>query len=188
MLELKGDTILYRGKAIGRHRHENGIDSVEISLAYETGQDGEWVVPLAWLALGLRKLEPPAAPAVLEFLTPNDQILMSGGVLRLLTEKDLTAGGRTWRFHKNDPDPWPSKLHGHALDEPLKLDAITGNIYDVVTKQKAGRLRKKELGRLQDAIRGVDDLSHLVGYLPAKMTPEQPVEQKPKPAAVKKGK
>jgi hypothetical protein len=50
-----------------------------------------------------------------------------------------------WIFHKNDPDPWPSRLHGHHTSLPLKLDAITGNIFSIHTRQRIERVKRKEL-------------------------------------------
>jgi hypothetical protein len=54
-----------------------------------------------------------------------------------------------WIFHKNDADPWSSILHAHHSERPLKLDAITGNIFDVRTRQMVQRLKPKELARIQ---------------------------------------
>jgi hypothetical protein len=45
-----------------------------------------------------------------------------------------------WRFQKNDPDPWPSLLHGHHSWKPLKLDAITG--FPFPTPKGHGRPRQ----------------------------------------------
>jgi hypothetical protein len=57
-----------------------------------------------------------------------------------------------WRFHKNDPDPWPSLLHGHHSQKPLKLDAITGFIYRIQTRKQVQRLKEKALREVQAAL------------------------------------
>lgn len=62
-----------------------------------------------------------------------------------------------WVFHKNDADPWPSRLHGHHNERPLKLDAISGLIYNVKTRQHVQTLRPKELMRIQIALMNSKD-------------------------------
>jgi hypothetical protein len=57
-----------------------------------------------------------------------------------------------WIFHKNDADPWPSKLHGHHNERPLKLDAISGFIYNIKTREHVQTLRQRELVRIQIAL------------------------------------
>jgi hypothetical protein len=57
-----------------------------------------------------------------------------------------------WRFHKNDPDPWPSLLHGHHYQKPLKLDALTGLIYRIQTRKPIQRLKEKPLREIQAAL------------------------------------
>lgn len=54
-----------------------------------------------------------------------------------------------WIFHKADPDPWPSLLHGHHNERPLKLDAITGFIYNIHTRKHVQSLRPKALLPIQ---------------------------------------
>jgi hypothetical protein len=54
-----------------------------------------------------------------------------------------------WIFHKNDADPWPSILHGHHNERPLKLDAITGFIYEIKTRRHVQTVRSRELARIQ---------------------------------------
>jgi hypothetical protein len=73
-------------------------------------------------------------------------------------ERDRTFGHAAyivlpcWVFHKNDADPWPSRLHGHHNERPLKLDAISGFIYNIKTRQHVQTLRPKELMRIQMAL------------------------------------
>ncbi len=57
--------------------------------------------------------------------------------------------GKRWEFHKADADPWPSPLHAHHYEAGLKLDAITGKFYRTGTRIEQGRLKPKELRRIQ---------------------------------------
>jgi hypothetical protein len=64
-----------------------------------------------------------------------------------------------WIFHKNDADPWPSTLHGHHNERPLKLDAISGFVYSIQTRGHVQTLRPKELARIQAALFASKDFS-----------------------------
>jgi hypothetical protein len=80
---------------------------------------------------------------------------------------------REWQFHKADPDPWPSPLHGHHCEEPIKLDAVTGELWEIPTRRRVGRLKREELKRIQsDLLRSKDlgEKSRL--YLPAERVKE----------------
>jgi hypothetical protein len=80
---------------------------------------------------------PASEPAPTDEPAPADEDLgASTHPLRILPH---------WVFHKNDPDPWPSLLHGHHNSEPLKLDAITGGIYNIHTRQLVQTLKKTNL-------------------------------------------
>jgi hypothetical protein len=67
----------------------------------------------------------------LTFETSEADIAEGYDVRRSLTEKVVKRDGCIWKFHKNDPDHWPSALHGHDYEKNVKLDAYTGEIYDV---------------------------------------------------------
>lgn len=64
-----------------------------------------------------------------------------------------------WIFHKNDADPWPSRLHGHHNERALKLDAITGFIYSIQTRKHVQSLRNRELERIQCALLASKDFA-----------------------------
>jgi hypothetical protein len=74
-----------------------------------------------------------------------------------------------WIFHKNDPDPWPSRLHGHHNERPLKLDAVTGFIYSIKTRERVQTLRPKELMRIQLSLMNSKDFADraraLIGHV-----------------------
>ena len=82
--------------------------------------------------------------------------------MRLLTEKTIKQKGYVWRFHKNDADQWPSKLHGHEYHKNLKIDAITGEIYDAGTRELCMKLNVKKLEAIQSELRASPDFVALV--------------------------
>lgn len=57
----------------------------------------------------------------------------------------VATKGNKWQFHKNDVDPWPSRLHGHHSWASVKLDAVTGDLFRINTRQHVGRIKPKEL-------------------------------------------
>jgi hypothetical protein len=65
-------------------------------------------------------------------------------------------------YKRADADPWPSPLHGHEYDKGLKLDAITGRIFDVATRQLCETLNPKHLRSIQDELRASKDFKELV--------------------------
>jgi hypothetical protein len=80
---------------------------------------------------------------------------------------------REWQFHKTDPDPWPSPLHGHHCEEPIKLDAITGELWEIPTRKRVGRLKREELKRIQgDLLRSKDFAEKSRLHLPAERVKE----------------
>jgi hypothetical protein len=116
------------------------------------------MTPLAYLALGLQKIEPPPPLSALEVATSEDEIEEEFDVPRFLIEKVVSADGYVWKFHKTDVDPWPSALHGHDYENGLKIDALTGEIFDVASRQRCKKLNRKALSRLQRELRKNKDL------------------------------
>jgi hypothetical protein len=68
-------------------------------------------------------------------------------------------------FHKTDVDTWPSILHGHEYDKNLKLDALTGDIFDVATRQRCATLTEKKLKVIQEELRQSKDFADRVALL-----------------------
>lgn len=162
--------ISYRGREISEHAIEHGKSTVRITLEYETAGD-DWIVPLSWLAHGLALLpENAPKPPALTITTPDDSIAAEFDVPRLLTEKLVARGNYIWAFHKTDVDPWPSALHGHDYDKGLKLDVLTGDIWDVATRQKCKTLKAKHLNDVRDELRQSKDFKALVEELIDKPT------------------
>lgn len=60
-------------------------------------------------------------------------------------EATIKAGGRVWRVHLNDPDPFPSDLHAHSRERSETLDLFTGNLYDARTRACIGKIRSRDL-------------------------------------------
>jgi len=80
---------------------------------------------------------------------------------------------REWQFHKTDLDTWPSPLHGHHSQEPIKLDAITGDLWKIPERIRVGRLKERELGRIQlDLLRSKDLAEKSRLHLPAERVEE----------------
>lgn len=94
---------------------------------------------------------PPPPPA----LTPEEQArieeFMRGAACLIVLP--------CWIFHKNDVDPWPSMLHGHHNQKPLKLDAITGFIYRIQNRKHVQTLRPKALLPIQMKLISSKDFS-----------------------------
>lgn len=69
----------------------------------------------------------------------------------LLLEQTEKVNGNVVRVHKNDPDNWPSDLHGHIINRPgQKIDLYTGKIFRIQGRKQIGALGKKDLKYLQD--------------------------------------
>ncbi|WP_156367274.1 hypothetical protein [Novosphingobium sp. KN65.2] len=156
--------ITYKGKEVGEHIFKDGRSAVRLNIEYEGGDD--WIVPLSWFAHGLSALaENQPTPALLTVDTPEDSIAEIFEVVRYLTEKQVKRGGYIWKFHKSDVDNWPSPLHGHDYDKGLKLDAITGDIYDVGTKERCKTLKAGALRHVQAELRSSKDFKEAVASL-----------------------
>jgi hypothetical protein len=123
---------------------------VNLDITYECSPD-EWVVPLSWFAYGLGLLEehrPQDKVVGLTVETSEAEIAEEYQVLRFLTKKTVKRDGYIWRFHKKDADDWPSRLHAHDYEKNLKLDALTGDVYDAATRHRCKKLSTKALARI----------------------------------------
>ncbi|MCK1281782.1 hypothetical protein IVB46_41865 [Bradyrhizobium sp. 61] len=163
-LDPQTGVITYKGEKIGEHTFKDGQSTVRVNIEYSTA--GEWILPLSGLATGLSQLpeNQPAKPA-LTIETREVAIDKEFDVPRLLVEKLVKRNGHIWDFHKTDVDPWPSRLHGHDYEKGLKLDAITGDIYDVATRARCKTLKKRELKYLQTQLRECKDFKDIVTEL-----------------------
>lgn len=159
--------IRYEGKLVGRYDHKDGTARVSLNLTYECALE-EWIVPLSWFDHGLSYLakHKPQKPTVaLTIETGEAAIEQEFDVLRMLTEKIVKRSGYIWVFHKTDVDQWPSALHAHDYEKNLKLDALTGNIYDAGTRQHCKNLSAKELGRIHEELRKSKDFGTRISDL-----------------------
>jgi hypothetical protein len=105
--------------------------------------DYEWDAPEHWPPT-------PLPPLSAEQQAERDRIIRDSAALVVWP---------CWIFHKNDADPWPSKLHGHHNERALKLDAITGFIYSIQTRKHVQSLRRRELERIQCALLASKDFA-----------------------------
>jgi hypothetical protein len=158
--------ILYEGRVVGRYDYENGKVKVSLNLTYECTPD-EWILPLESFANGLSRLAKHRAETIvlLSIETDEAEIAESYPVPRSLNEKIVKGGGYKWDFHKGDPDGWPSALHAHEDEKNLKLDAITGDIYDATTRQRCERLSARELARIHAKLRQSNDFAATIAAL-----------------------
>lgn len=153
--------VTYMGKEVGECIFKEGRSTVRLNIEYESGDD--WSVPLSWFALGLSLIaenQPPVALLTIE--TQANGVAKEFEGVRLLTEKQVKRHGYIWKFHKSDADNWPSPLHGHDYDKGLKLDAITGKIYDAATRTLCAALKASELKCVQDELRKSKDFNDAV--------------------------
>jgi hypothetical protein len=152
--------IIYEGKVVGHHTFDNGVSRVTLDITYECGPQDEWIVPLSYFDYGLSRLakhKTQQKVAALTFQTSEDEIAEVFEVPVSLVEKTVKRDGYVWRFHKSDPDNWPSALHGHDYEKNLKLDAFTGDIYDVGTRNRCKKLSDKALASIQGELRASAD-------------------------------
>jgi hypothetical protein len=159
--------IRYEGQVVGRYDYKDGVSRVSLNLTYECGPE-EWVVPLSWFAYGLAKLEkhqPRENTVAMVVNTDETDIAEEYPVLRLLTERTVRQAGYIWVFHKSDADHWPSALHAHDYDKNMKLDALTGDIYDAATKQLCAKLKAKKLEEIHRELRQSKDFADKIAQL-----------------------
>jgi len=155
--------ITYMGQEVGERIFKDGCFIVQLSIEYK-GDD--WIVPLSWFAYGLSMLaENQSGPVLMTVEASEDSIAEEFDVQRYLTEKKVRRGGYIWKFHKSDADDWPSPLHGHDYEKGLKLDAITGYIYDTGTRQRCKTLKAKHLQAIQGELSASKDFKDAVATL-----------------------
>ena len=150
--------IWYHGKIVGRHEHSNGVSKVSLSIEYEAGD--HWVAPITAFANELRKIDLKRAPKPdLSVTTSAEYEDVDGTAPKFLLEFTTSVHGHTWRFHKSDSDNWPSALHGHDYENRLKVDVLTGNVFDAVTRGYRHKLTSKDLKHLRDELKSSKDFS-----------------------------
>lgn len=162
---------LLEGKVIGRHTPQPGRDVVRIELSLDLNLPADtWPEVFQHLeaVLEMRADKPlPLGPPDLRVPSNEGEAVEVEGARQSLLEKWFQAGRAFWEFHKTDPDPWPSLLHGHHSEKPQKLDAVTGKIYDIVTREHVATLKARELAALQAELRSHKDFAEkAAGLLP----------------------
>ena len=148
--------ISYHGKVVGRHEHSNGVSKVSLSIEYEAGDD--WIVPLSAFAHELRKIDlEQAQEPELTVTTSTEYQEVDVAPPQFLVEFTTSVNGHTWRFYKSDSDTWPSNFHGHDYENRLKVDVLTGAVYDATTRAYRHKLTKRDLKHLRDELRKSED-------------------------------
>lgn len=162
--DIKSGKITYKGDDIGEFRSSNGQTTVSLNIEYESGDD--WAVPLSYLSYGLSLISvDELQDSLLTIESSGESIDQEFDVLRFLAEKQVKRSGYIWKFYKNDADDWPSSLHGHDYDKGLKLDVITGRIFDVGTRACCKTMKSKDLKEVQSKLRASKDFKDLVVLL-----------------------
>jgi hypothetical protein len=160
--------IKYEGKVVGQLTRENGVTRVSLNITYECSPPDEWIIPLSWFGYGLglfEKHRPKAKDAAVTLETSEADVAEEYQVPRFLTEKTVKRDGYVWLFHKSDADNWPSPLHGHDYDRNLKLDALTGDVYDVGSRHRCKRLKSDALAHIHRELRASPDFNQKLATL-----------------------
>ncbi|MFG1465074.1 hypothetical protein V5F77_19495 [Xanthobacter sp. DSM 24535] len=158
-IAIDNDKLVFDGETIATHECRDGKHTVTINFSYAVNDDS-WFQPVVDLVNGLKRLPEykDVAPEVLLVLeSDEDAVEILTGALRRLDEKTVKGSGYKWRFHKNDADNFPSPLHGHDYERGLKIDALTGRIFDASTKNHCETLKSKGLDKLHRELKGSAD-------------------------------
>lgn len=150
--------IWFNGKTIGSLTEDNGNYTLCMTVEYSFHDPAKRIEFLSALSSVIDKFEDSENVYILTWECKDYDINPVETELQLLEEATIDLKGSKWRFHKNDADHWPSKLHGHSLEGRKVVDGITGNIFDKSTRKKTGRLKKKALLNLQSILKSNKDL------------------------------
>ena len=150
--------IWLNGKAIGTLTEDDGKYNICMTIEYSFQDPAKRIEFLSALSTVIDKFELSENVYILLWECAENDINPIETELQLLEEATISLKGSKWRFHKNDADHWPSKLHGHSLEGRKVIDGITGNIFDKSTRKKTGRLKKKALLNLQSTLKSNKDL------------------------------
>ena len=154
-IDVQTGTVTREGRIVGRVEEANSQPTLKLELQFSSFE--EVVVALSWLAQGLGDLGPARPKSDLTIATSDDAISEEFPVVRFLTEKQVKRGGYVWEFHKSDVDPWPSMFHGHDYEKGLKIDVLSGAIYDVGTRQLCKRVKRSALREIITELRASKD-------------------------------
>lgn len=155
-LDPQTGKIFYKGRIVGSHNFDNGKSTVRLDIEYIAGDD--WMDPIAAFASSLARIIPePERKPDLSISTSDEYDEIAENALVFITEKHVSVNGHVWEFHKSDADIWPSLLHGHDYENALVLDALTGDVYDKVTKSYRHRLKSKDLLQVQKKLKNSKD-------------------------------
>lgn len=65
-----------------------------------------------------------------------------------LYRPEYKLGKYKTEIHKIDKDGWPSYPHLHVIDDRVKINIYTGEVYRITTKQMINELTDKDMKRL----------------------------------------
>jgi len=164
-LDPQTNKIMLHDRVVGEFGFEDGMSVVRLNIELK-GTADDLIVPLSLFAIGLSKIDKrKQSDDDFTIETGEDSIEREFDVPRSLIEKIVKSSPYKWKFHKADADPWPSMLHGHDYEKGLTLDAITGEIYDAMTRQRCKTLHQKDLITVQETLRESCDFKDKVHTL-----------------------
>jgi hypothetical protein len=166
-LRLIKAKIYFNGRVIGKMKWDGTNTRVHFELKYKAPPD-DAIVPISYLARGLAVVfdKKPSGPQVAVSTAERD-VKWQKKAIRMLTEKTVKGDGHKWVFHKNDADHWPSHFHGHDYENHLKLDVVSGEIFDAGTRQSCGKLKRTSLKMVRDELKKSKDFKSRVDALMA---------------------
>ncbi|PZP56506.1 MAG: hypothetical protein DI586_03405 [Micavibrio aeruginosavorus] len=166
MIQFNSETeeFIYKNKVVGSWKVENGHGRFHLDITYEVDDVGislgELLPKIAEVLKIHAEKEPPMKDPIVILETDEIDVEPIMPARRTLTEVTIKRGNHKWRFHLNDADPWPSIVHGHDYERNLKLDAFTGYIYDISTRNHCETLKKKKLNFIVAKLKENPEFKH----------------------------
>lgn len=65
-----------------------------------------------------------------------------------LYKPEYTIDGHKVEIHGNDKDIWPSYPHLHIIDDSIKVDIYTGDMYRIYTKKLINKATDKDMRKI----------------------------------------
>lgn len=78
----------------------------------------------------------------IRIVVPKEEAITEEGYL-IIANVSVKLDNETWRFHKSDPDPFPSVPHGDNVNTGEKLNVYTGEVFGT-NRKIVRRLRKRQ--------------------------------------------
>ena len=128
--------IWFNGQTIGSLTEAKGRYGLNMAIEYNFKNGEQRAEFLVALSTVIDKYEDSENTYLLSWDCTESDVRPVETELQLLEEATIGIKGLKWRFHKNDADHWPSKLHGHEVQGRRVIDGLTGDIFDKSTRKK----------------------------------------------------